>query len=184
MGRTASGAEAVKRAREAVKAAKTADELRVALAVILPIEFGFTFARTAEALGRGPSWIARHRASFIAHSDPLPMKFTHGGRRHGVLEPDEEVALVKNAVVLFYLGKRRSVRTQLVELLAELGKTPSPSTVTAIMERATARLAPGQKPSFLEHRAHALAKLWLPDLPLDLRRRHGLILGSRLRTSA
>ena len=43
-------------ARQARDAASTADELRIALAVWLPLEAGLTLAQTALVLGRFPSW--------------------------------------------------------------------------------------------------------------------------------
>jgi len=52
MARPASGEEHLESARNAVRAAKTADELRSAQALLLPLELGLSLAQTAIAIGR------------------------------------------------------------------------------------------------------------------------------------
>lgn len=52
MARKASGADQLASARELLRTAKTADELRTAQAVLLPLELGLSLAQTAAAIGR------------------------------------------------------------------------------------------------------------------------------------
>lgn len=52
MARKAGGVDQLAEAREALRTAKTADELRAAQAVVLPLELGLSLAQTAKAIGR------------------------------------------------------------------------------------------------------------------------------------
>ena len=52
MARKASGADQLKMAKEALRTAKTADDLRLAQAVVLPLELGLSLKQTAKAIGR------------------------------------------------------------------------------------------------------------------------------------
>lgn len=52
MARKAGGADQLVSARELLRTAKTADELRVAQAVLLPLELGLSLEQTAKAIGR------------------------------------------------------------------------------------------------------------------------------------
>ena len=52
MARKASGVEQLGLARELLRTAKTADELRTAQAVLLPLELGLSLEQTAKAIGR------------------------------------------------------------------------------------------------------------------------------------
>ena len=52
MARLAGGKEQLAQAREALRKAKTADELRAAQAVVLPLELGLSIEQTAIAIGR------------------------------------------------------------------------------------------------------------------------------------
>lgn len=64
MARTASGLEHVAAARELLKRAKTADELRRAQAVLLPLELGLSLEQTAQAIGRGVTATCQMRIRF------------------------------------------------------------------------------------------------------------------------
>jgi hypothetical protein len=52
MVRTASGLEHIEAARKLLKAARSADELRLAQSILLPLELGLSIAQTALAIGR------------------------------------------------------------------------------------------------------------------------------------
>lgn len=64
MARTASGLEHVAAARTLMKHAKTADELRAAQAVLLPLELGLSLEQTAQAIGRGITATCQMRTRF------------------------------------------------------------------------------------------------------------------------
>ena len=103
------------------------------------------------------------------------------GRRYlrsdllALLTPDEEVELVKLAVVMSNRPRGGGIAKQLAALVHERKKVrPSPSTAYGILERVTARLFPGQKPTYLNERSGHLTRLWLPELPDEQRRRYAL----------
>jgi transposase len=64
MARTASGAEHVEAARQLLHQAKTAEQLRVAQAVLLPLELGLSLDETARAIGRSKSVTCTLRTRF------------------------------------------------------------------------------------------------------------------------
>ena len=53
-------------ARAAMRTAKTADELRAAQAVVLPLDYGLSLAQTARVIGRSVPWTCRLRNRFLA----------------------------------------------------------------------------------------------------------------------
>lgn len=69
MARTASGSEHVEAARELLRRAKTADELRQAQAVLLPLELGLSLEQTAQAIGRGVTATCTLRTRFCKVAD-------------------------------------------------------------------------------------------------------------------
>ena len=74
MARTVGGKDQLEMAREAIRKAKTADELRAAQAVLLPLELGLSIAQTAMAIGRsvGVTCTMRTRYSKIARKEMEP----------------------------------------------------------------------------------------------------------------
>ena len=64
MARTASGSEHVEAARKLLKSARTADELRLAQSVLLPLELGLSLEQTAKAIGRSSSATCTMRTRF------------------------------------------------------------------------------------------------------------------------
>lgn len=71
MARKASGADQLASARELLRTAKTADELRTAQAVLLPLELGLSLAQTAAAIGRsvGATCTLRTRCCTVARRE-------------------------------------------------------------------------------------------------------------------
>jgi hypothetical protein len=65
MARHASGEAQIKAAREQLEKAKTADQIRVAQAVLMPLEMGLSLEQTAHAIGRSVGATCRMRTSFI-----------------------------------------------------------------------------------------------------------------------
>jgi len=64
MARTASGAKHIEAARELLKKARTADELRQAQSVLLPLELGLSIEQTARAIGRSSGATCTMRTRF------------------------------------------------------------------------------------------------------------------------
>ena len=66
MSRPASGDEEVlARAREAISTAQTAEQLRQAQAVVLPLDFAMSLADTAQVIGVSPGWACQLRRRFM-----------------------------------------------------------------------------------------------------------------------
>lgn len=66
MARTPGGAEHVAAARELLRTAKTAEQLRLAQAVLLPLELGLSVQQTALAIGRSVGATCTMRTRFLA----------------------------------------------------------------------------------------------------------------------
>jgi len=66
MARTPGGAEHVEAARELMRMAKTAEQLRLAQAVLLPLELGLSMQQTAAAIGRSVGATCTMRTRFLA----------------------------------------------------------------------------------------------------------------------
>ena len=64
MARPASGSEHIEAARKLLKTARTADELRLAQAVLLPLELGLSIEQTARAIGRSSGATCTMRTRF------------------------------------------------------------------------------------------------------------------------
>lgn len=64
MARPASGKEVLAKAKEALAKARTAEELRQAQAVILPLEFGFSMEQVAAVIGVSRGWACQLRTQF------------------------------------------------------------------------------------------------------------------------
>jgi len=65
MARTARGIEVLEKARELLSKARTADELRQAQSVVLPLKFGFSIEQTATMIGASKGWASQLRTQFI-----------------------------------------------------------------------------------------------------------------------
>jgi transposase len=66
MAKSASGAEVLEQAQRALRQAKTAEELRQAQAVVLPLQLGLSIEQTAQVLGVSKGWACQLRRRFIA----------------------------------------------------------------------------------------------------------------------
>ena len=95
MARPASGKDVLATAKQAVKSARTAEELRQALAVVLPLEHGFSMDQVAAVLGISKSWACKSRMRFIRSGEhPVTPKPARGGRHRQNMSKEEEVAFL------------------------------------------------------------------------------------------
>jgi hypothetical protein len=91
MARPTRGQEVLEQAKACLTKAKTAEELRQAQAVVLPLEFGLTLQQTAKAIGKSVRWTTELRGEFIRRGGPLPAdKPSRGGRYRQNMTPEEE----------------------------------------------------------------------------------------------
>ena len=89
MARTASGAEALEKAKQCLAEARTVGELRQAQAVILPLEFGFSMDQVAAVIGVSRGWACRLRTRFIQEGRPAQKKQRGGRRRQNISRQEE-----------------------------------------------------------------------------------------------
>ncbi len=95
MGRKANGAEFLEQAKACLLKARTIDELRQAQAVVLPLEFGLSLEKTAQALGVSVGWACQLRTRFVrSGGEPEGGHERKGGRRRENMTRDEEAAFL------------------------------------------------------------------------------------------
>jgi transposase len=85
----------LEQAKGLLSKAKTAEELRQAQAVVMPLEFGFSIEQTARAIGVSTGWACQLRNSFIREGGiPSKDKPSRGGRRRENMSLEEEEAFL------------------------------------------------------------------------------------------
>lgn len=96
MGRTPTGSEHVEAARALMAAARSADELRTAQAVLLPLELGLSLEQTALAIGRSVSATGALRIRFcrIAAGQLAPPRTKRMLRNRANATLEEEARLL------------------------------------------------------------------------------------------
>lgn len=97
MARRSAGWEVLEAAQEQLRNPATVDALRIAQAVVLPLQLGLTLEQTGQAVGASAAWVARKRRDFIAATgSPEEARLTRprGGRRNQLLEASEEDAFM------------------------------------------------------------------------------------------
>jgi hypothetical protein len=106
MARPASGADQIEAARASLKSAKTADQLRAAQSVLLPLELGLTLEQTAVAIGRSVGATCKMRITYCAvaagRRTPAKSKTTLRNRAKATLE--EEAAALDKVLHDAHLG--------------------------------------------------------------------------------
>ena len=137
MARRATGQEHVEAARALLRHAKTADELRTAQAVLLPLELGLSLEQTAAAIGRSrtATCLIRTRYCKVASGQRPPARSKHALRNHA------KASLVQEANALDDVLREASeggvlVIPRLKPLIeSRLGKTLALSTVYRLLAR-------------------------------------------------
>ena len=95
MARPASGKDVLATAQQALKAARTIEELRLAQAVILPLEYGLSMDQVAAMLGISKSWACKLRTRFIrSRGYQETAKPKRGGRHRQNMSKEEEAAFL------------------------------------------------------------------------------------------
>lgn len=95
MARKAGGADQLAVAKQALRSAKTADELRAAQAVVLPLELGLSLEQTAQAIGRsvGATCNLRTRYCKIARQERVAPRSKRAlrNRANATLEREAQI---------------------------------------------------------------------------------------------
>lgn len=138
MARPATGNLALKEARELLKTAKTADELRAAQAVVLPLDLGLSIAQTAVAVGRTRGTVARLRSRFIAGEKDQKIPLKRGGVRRQIISLELAIKLAKEAINAQYRNGWGGTFIDEFKILLEKhhGRPVGMSTVYRIYSRA------------------------------------------------
>ena len=91
MARQARGQDVLEVAKAYLTKAKTAEALRQAQAVVFPLAYGMSLAKTAEAIGVSPGWACQLRNRFIKEGKLFKVdKPLRGGRRRENMSIEEE----------------------------------------------------------------------------------------------
>lgn len=137
MARKAGGAEQLTEAREALRTAKTADELRAAQAVVFPLDLGLSLAQTAKAIGRsvGATCNLRTRYCKVARHEreaPRPKRMLRN-RAKATLEREAQILdeVLENAM----RGGVVVVPPLQAEVEKRLGKPVALSTIYRMLAR-------------------------------------------------
>jgi hypothetical protein len=135
MARNPTGYEALDAAKLDILNATTLKQLRIAQAVVLPLELRISLAQTAEMIGMTPGWVARARVRYIAKHSSLKVGDSRGGRRNFLATPDEEEKLVAEVLKNRRNYWRLPVHTLRDKLIAKVGREIAFSTTYNILNR-------------------------------------------------
>lgn len=97
MARPASGKEALGSAKKLLRKARTAEELRQAQAVVMPLELGLSMDQVAEIIGVSRGWACQLRRRFIQAGGEVEVaekRQRRGGRRRENMSMAEEEAFL------------------------------------------------------------------------------------------
>ena len=153
-----------------MRQARSAEELRAAQAVLLPL-LGYSLEDTAAVVGKSRHWVSRTRNS-VLRGETAPAR--HGGRRRAILTETEEFLLVKAAIEQSdgWGPDKKSLRQCLRAALDQRQDSPaSESTLTAMLDRAAPQFLNSRKArgSHLELAASFLARIWHSQACIELR---------------
>jgi hypothetical protein len=136
MARPPTGNEALEAAKLEILNATTLKQLRIAQAVVLPLELRISLAQTAAMIGMTPGWVARTRVRYIAKHSGSHMLDSRGGRRNFLVTPDEEEKMVADAMKNRRNTWRKPPAKDLREkLTAKVGRKIALSTAYNILNR-------------------------------------------------
>ena len=148
MARPATGREFIEAAKEQIASAKTADALRAAQALLLPLEFGLSLEQTATAIGLSKRWTGKLRARFqrVRMGIEQPAKTKKQLRNHARMTWDEEAKFLAPFIDKAQHAGVIIVPPLQVELERHLGRSVAPSTVYRLLQRhGWRKLAPDKR---------------------------------------
>lgn len=147
MARPVRGSELIEMAREMIAQAQTAEQLRQAQAVALPLLFGLSLEQTAEAIGRSRVWTCRLRNRFLAgQTCGDGQRQRRGGRRRQIMSPEQEREVLEPFLERARAGGILVVPQIKRELEARLQRTLALSSVYNVLHRhGWRKLAPDKR---------------------------------------
>ena len=137
MARPATGLNHIEAARTLLKSAKTADELRLALAVLLPLEHGMSLEQTAAVIGRskGITCSMRTRFSRIAEGKQVAPRRKRDLRNRAKTSLDHERAVLDEVLASAATGGVVIIPRLKPAIEAKLGKTVALSSIYRMLAR-------------------------------------------------
>ena len=122
------------RAREALTQAQTTEQLRQAIAVLLPLDYGLSLEQTAQILGHSIMWTSRLRNRFLSGDvyDAAPRR---GGRYNQHMTEEYELEIIAPYVAQASDGSTLNVKKIKSEIEATIGSYVALSTVYKMLRR-------------------------------------------------
>lgn len=146
MARKSSGTDQLDRAMLALRTAKTADELRAAQAVVLPLAQGLSLKQTAQAIGRsvGTTCNLRIRYCQVARGEREAPRGKRALRNRASLSWQREAQTIEKGLKAAARGGVGIVPALKVKLEKALGKPIALSTIYRMLARhGWRKLTPG-----------------------------------------
>ena len=137
MARKASGTDQVASARELLRTAKTAEELRTAQAVLLPLELGLSLAQTAKAIGRsvGATCNLRMRYCKVARHEREAPRPKRALRNRATTTLEHEAKILDEVLEGAVHGGVVVIPSLKEKFAARLGKPVALSTIYRMLAR-------------------------------------------------
>jgi transposase len=124
----------ITRAREALAQAQTVEQLRQAIAVLLPLDYGLSLEKTAQIIGHSPVWTSRLRNRFLAgdifDSDPR-----RGGRFNQHMTEEQEREIIIPYLERLHHGRSLNFRKIKADIEATVGYSIAASTIYKMLRR-------------------------------------------------
>ncbi len=166
MARRPGGASQVEAVRELLHSARTAEELRQAQAVLLPLELGLSLQQTAQAIGRSVAVTCRMRTRLLAicEGSQTAPRSKRDLRNHAKLTLEQEARLLDDVLSQARHGGTSQTAAQLRPLVEQrLGRTIALSTLYRMLARhGWRKVAPAAS---LDQDGPEGSSCWLKPLP-------------------
>jgi hypothetical protein len=163
MARPVSGGQHLERALQVIRTTKSADELRAAQAVALPLLLGLSIQDTAAAIGRAPGVACRIRTRYckVAEQRQAPARSKRSLRNHAQLELQAEAQLLQDVFGEAASGGVLVIPQLLPEFERRLGKPVALSTIYRMLARhGWRKLAPVRHEAAAQSQVALLATLF------------------------
>lgn len=166
MARLAKGHEYLETAIQSAATAKTIDELRMAQALLMPLQFGLSLDDTSVALGISKSWVVRLRKRYAClESGTEQPKTKQGMRNRARMSLEEEAALLAPFIEQASQGGVIIVPPLKAKLEEKLGRTIGQTTVYTLLHRhGWRKLAPDKQHPKSDPAAQDLFKKNCPNI--------------------
>ncbi|MBF4991294.1 hypothetical protein [Methylophilus sp. QUAN] len=120
-------------AYQIIKESKNVDQIKQALAFILPTAHQMDIDETAKVLGFSNNWVSQLRSRFL-HGKPLKHA-SRGGRHHVVMSAEQEIQFVAQFREKYQLNNEIDAKVLKEELEKYLAKKISTSYVYTFIRR-------------------------------------------------